>query len=90
MENTEIIEQEIARRKLPEPGLETTLAPAKSLNDIDTEDMKYPNCPWCGFEHYENYTDFSVESIYDCENCGKDFEVKHVYHYTTERYSEET
>ncbi len=81
------VEQEVARKQLPEPGLETTLAPAKPINDIDTEDMQYPNCPWCGFEHYEDYTDF-YEGVFSCENCDKDFEVKYVYRYTTERCNE--
>lgn len=80
-------EEIIARKSLPEPGLKTIYQPAKILYDIDTEDMQYPNCPWCGFEHYEDYTDFH-EGLAECENCGKDFEVKYVYHYTTERYTE--
>lgn len=85
MEST--IEQEVARKKNPEPGLETTIAPAKPLIDIDTEDMQYPLCPWCGFEHNETYWEFH-EGIGECENCGKEFEVKYTYHYTTERHTD--
>ena len=66
---------------------ETTYQPAKPESEIYTEDTQFPVCPWCGFEHYEDYWEFK-ESVFDCENCGKEFEVKHVIHFTTEKYEE--
>ena len=57
---------------------------SKPENEIDTEENRFPVCPWCGFEHYENYWEFN-ESVYNCENCDKEFEVKHVVRYTTEK-----
>jgi len=70
-----------------EAPLETTLAPAKNPEDIDIEDQQYPTCPWCGFVHNETYTEYD-EGLGGCENCGKDFTVKYVQHYTTEKYVE--
>ncbi len=68
--------------------LKTIYKPAIPESEISTEDNQSPGCPWCGFEHYENYWEFQ-ESIYECENCGKEFEVKYVYRYTTEKYEED-
>lgn len=80
------VEQAVARKEHPEPGLETIYKDPKPLNEIDTEDMQFPNCPWCGFEHYEDYAEFE-EGLAECENCSKEFEVSFVTHYTTERYT---
>lgn len=56
----------------------------KELNLICTDSQQFPICPWCGYEHRDNYCDFG-EGENECEDCGKPFIVTHVTVYTTEK-----
>ena len=62
-----------------------TYAPNKPENEIDAEDNQFPVCPHCGFELYEEYWTYEDGDNPECENCGKDFHVKHVIRYTTSK-----
>jgi len=52
-----------------------------TLEEIEHEGTDVPFCPWCGvvFVSYEEMED----GKYDCEECGKSFNLKHDDKWTT-------
>jgi DNA-directed RNA polymerase subunit RPC12/RpoP len=45
------------------------------MDMVELENQRLPTCPHCGNMH-ENYFEYADDGIYNCAQCGKEFEVE--------------